>query len=82
MKIRILPGDFGNYVSRGGSWDESRPDEASFEVDLMALPVKGSAVLFTSPHPATAGQLRVGEVQEVVIGESFIYVFVPHSVQV
>ncbi len=77
MKVRILPGDFGNYVSRGGSWDESKPDAASFEVDLTALPVKGSAVLF-----ASAGHLRVGEVQEVVIGESFIYVFVPHSVQV
>ncbi len=79
MKVRILPGDFGNYVSRGGSWDEIKPDEGSFEADLIALPVKGSAVLFNNP---VTHQLRVGEVQEVVVGESLIYVFIPHSVLV
>lgn len=77
MKVRIIPGDFGRYLSGGGSWDDSKPDPASFEVELLALPAQGSAILYPTPD----GQ-RVGNVQEVLVSETFVYVFVPFSSKV
>ena len=74
MKVRIIPGDFGRYLSGGGSWDDSKPDPASFEVELVALPAKGSAILYSVAN----GQI-IGNVQEVLVSKTCIYVFVPFS---
>ncbi len=81
MKVRIIPGDFGRYLSGGGSWDDSKPDPASFEVELVALPAKGCAILYRSKG-VSDGELRVGNVQEVLVSKTCIYVFVPFFTKV
>ena len=74
IKIRILPGDFGTYISKSGSWDEKKPDLNSFEVDVAALPAAGAAIVFTDSEDVQ----YIGTVQQVVlVGASLIYVFIP-----
>jgi hypothetical protein len=78
MKIRILRGDFNSYIRKGGSWDNANPDPLSFEVEVAALPTKGSPVVYT-----IEGAQLIGLVQEtVLVGESSIYVFIPSSTSV
>lgn len=72
MKVRILPGNFGSYLMSGGSWDDSAPDAASFEVELAGIPQRNAAIVYTTPK----GQRQIGSVQEVVYVGKSVYVFV------
>ena len=48
MKIRILPGALNAYTQKGGSWNEATPDPASFELEVAAMPVAGSYIVYDS----------------------------------
>lgn len=71
MKVRILPGLLKNYLQNNGSWDNAAPDSLSFTTEVAATPVAGGFVLFKNPD----GELTIGEVDAVVIGEVDVYVF-------
>ena len=46
MKIRILPGGLNAYTQQGGSWNDADPDPASFQVEVAAMPIPGSYIVY------------------------------------
>jgi len=80
MKIRILRGHIVPYVAKGGSWDEAKPDPASFEIEVGMQPAKGGYVIFTDPNAGDYIEvLNIGLIDDVVLVGAFTYVFVSSS---